>query len=114
MRILVCGGRTYADKEALKRVMHGIAFGVDDITIIHGGASGADRLAHQIATDAGWHVKAFPADWDAYGKAAGPIRNQQMIDAGAPDIVIAAPGNRGTADMVRRAKSAGVRVVEMS
>lgn len=47
------------------------------------------------------------------GKAAGPIRNQHMIDTAKPDLVVSFPGGAGTADMVRRAKAAGVRVIEV-
>jgi hypothetical protein len=55
---------------------------------------------------------AFVADWDANGKAAGPLRNQRMLEAFNPDMVLAFPGGRGTADMVRKAKRRGVKVVE--
>lgn len=47
------------------------------------------------------------------GKAAGPIRNQRMLDDGKPDRVLAFPGGRGTANMVKLAKAAGVPVHEI-
>jgi hypothetical protein len=56
----------------------------------------------------------YMADWDGLGRKAGPIRNQRMLDEGKPDLVIAFPGGRGTADMVRRAREAGVEVVELA
>ena len=52
----------------------------------------------------------FKAEWDKHGKGAGHIHNQQMIDEGKPDIVLAFPGNRGTADMIKRSKKAGLPV----
>ena len=52
----------------------------------------------------------YPAQWDVYGRRAGPIRNQEMIDEGKPDGVVAFPGGKGTADMVRRAEAAGLKV----
>jgi hypothetical protein len=55
----------------------------------------------------------YPADWAKHGRAASPIRNQQMLDEGRPNLVVAFPGGRGTADMVRRARSAGVEVIEV-
>jgi len=55
----------------------------------------------------------FLANWRTHGKAAGPIRNQQMLDEGRPHLVVAFPGGTGTADMVRRAKAAGVPVMEV-
>lgn len=54
------------------------------------------------------------ADWSKYGKAAGPMRNQKMLDEYKPDLVVALPGGRGTADMVSRARVAGVEVIEAS
>jgi hypothetical protein len=49
-----------------------------------------------------------PADWQKHGTAAGPIRNKQMIVSGKPDLVLAFPGGRGTADMSRRAEKHGI------
>lgn len=79
--------------------------------VIHGGARGADSLAGEVATKAGVPVEVYPAQWEKHGRRAGPIRNQQMLDEGRPDVVLAMPGGVGTADMVRRAKAAGLRVV---
>jgi hypothetical protein len=49
--------------------------------------------------------------WEKYGKPARPIRNQKMIDDHKPNLVIAFPGGRGTADMVFKARSAGIEVL---
>jgi len=57
-------------------------------------------------------VTTFDADWKL-GKKAGPLRNQRMIDEGRPDLVVAFPGGKGTADMVRRAEAAGVKVLKI-
>jgi hypothetical protein len=51
-------------------------------TLIHGGARGVDKMAATIAANKGAHVVTVPAQWDKYGKAAGPIRNQEMIECG--------------------------------
>ena len=80
--------------------------------VIHGGARGADISADVCALAFGIDVEVYPADWAKHGKAAGPIRNAQMLREGRPDAVLAFPGGRGTADMVRRAKRAGVPVWE--
>jgi hypothetical protein len=53
-----------------------------------------------------------PADWEKWGTAAGPKRNQMMLDQ-KPDIVLAFPGGRGTADMIARAEQAGVEVIKI-
>ena len=109
MKALVCGGRDYTDKAALWHTLD--AFGPPEIScIISGMARGADTFAAEWAKRFGFQLLAFPADWEKHGKAAGAIRNQQMLDEGMPDIVIAFPGGKGTSDMIRRAIKKGIRV----
>lgn len=112
-RVLVCGGRDYADWTKVQEVlndMHAV-YGISQV--IHGAATGADSLADRWARQVSVEQTAFTADWLAHGKAAGPLRNQRMLDEGKPDLVIAFPGRRGTADMVRRARAAGVEVISV-
>ena len=109
MRVLVCGGRSYRNRELVNVVLdHSGA-----TAIIEGGAKGADALAADWAIANGVPVHTFVADWHGHGPAAGPLRNQRMLDEGKPDKVVAFPGGRGTADMVRRAHKAGVEVFEV-
>jgi hypothetical protein len=68
-------------------------------------------LAADWAEKEGVCCETYPADWYTHGKAAGPIRNQKMLDDAFPDVVLAFPGGRGTADMVRRAEKVGVTVI---
>lgn len=112
MRVLVCGGRDFSDRDSAYRTLDAIHAETPISVIIEGGASGADRLAFQWASEGNrCGTLTFDADWNALGKAAGPMRNWRMLNKGKPDVVVAFPGGRGTADMVRRAKKAGVRVV---
>lgn len=107
-RIIVTGGRRYRDTATIRRVLEEY-HQTPPPTLVHGGAPGADSEAACVGYLLGWIVEAHPADWQRHGRAAGPIRNQQMVDSGA-DLVIAFPGGRGTADMVRRARAAGIPV----
>lgn len=107
MRIIVTGGRRYNDRATFAQVME--EYADQTPTIVHGGMSGADMWGFLWAREKGFPQETFRADWDAHGRAAGPIRNQEMVDAGA-DLVIAFPGERGTADCVRRAEAAGIPV----
>jgi YspA, cpYpsA-related SLOG family len=110
MRVLVCGGRKFADRDMLYEhldVMHrAVTFSV----VIHGDAPGADTLAKEWAKSRGVKHLPFPAKWTEYGDAAGSIRNTQMLVEGVPDKVVAFPGGSGTANMVEQARKAGVRV----
>lgn len=107
-RVLVCGGREYADQVRLGRILDAALAGAQsagkDLVIIHGNARGADLLADQYAREKSLRVIPFPADWDNHGKRAGYIRNKQMLDEGKPHAVIAFPGGIGTRMMVGLAK----------
>lgn len=111
MRLLVCGGRDFDNRDLLRWQMNLAVGEHKNVTVIHGGARGADRLAGAIAEAAGIPVVVFRAYWDRYGKRAGFIRNKQMLDEGKPDLVLAAPGGAGTKMMVEIALSAGVPVI---
>lgn len=114
-RILICGGRNFTDADLLRRTMEQVLPYVGDkFCIINGLARGADMLAHAWAFHVGIPSICVPANWNYYGnKAAGPIRNQWMLDFCFPDLVIALPGGAGTADMVSRSRLAGVDVWEV-
>lgn len=113
MRVLVCGGRAYDDWATLDQVLCDLwdrsgRF----LVVIHGGAKGADALASRWCSLAFGEAEemVFTPDWKQYGRGAGPIRNQQMLDEGKPDLVLAFPGGKGTTDMVRRAELADIPV----
>jgi hypothetical protein len=113
VRVLVCGGRDFTDWALLKDTLDGLE-PMQASVIIHGAARGADTLASCWGKLRKVPVWAFQADWEKHGHAAGPFRNAQMIAEGLPDLVVAFPGGRGTADMVRQARGAGVRVIEVA
>lgn len=112
MRVLVCGGRNYSDREAIFSALHDLAEEHGWLTIIEGGASGADSLAREWARLHYHGLVTMPADWREYGISAGPMRNEQMIISGKPDLVLAFQGGRGTADMIRRAKKHNIPLKE--
>lgn len=114
-RVLICGGRDFTDARKFGLLMQDTNERYGPFAeVIHGGARGADRLAAQWAVAERIPVREFPADWTAHGRAAGPIRNEQMLREGKPDLVVAFEGGRGTANMVALARAAGVRVIEVA
>ena len=113
-KIMVTGSRHHTDGDliwgTLDDIVDGFA-GSNHVCLIEGGAPGADRIARLWAQARFFEVQTFMADWNKHGKAAGPIRNQQMVDQ-KPDYVAAfpLPDSRGTWDAIRRAESAGIPV----
>lgn len=110
MRVLVCGGRDYKDRDAVLRALDRVHIDKGITLLIRGGARGADTLAEQWAESLEIDIERYPANWSKDGNAAGPIRNARMLTEGKPDLVVAFPGGRGTADMIRQAEAAGVPV----
>jgi|ERR1019366_1367921 hypothetical protein len=116
MRVLVCGDRNWNDDDAIRRELNRVLadYVGESVIVIEGEARGADSIGRVVAEDLGIDVKKFPADWEKYGNAAGPIRNQQMLDEGKPTYVLAFHNDithsKGTADMVLRARKAGIPV----
>lgn len=112
--ILVCGGRKYDNHEMVDDILREINGRKTISVLIEGGATGADTLAREWAEDNVVPCLTVPADWDRYGNSAGPIRNAHMLKIiGLPDLVVAFPGQTGTADMVKKAHQLGVVVFEV-
>lgn len=117
MRVLVCGHREFDDWDLLCKTMLNQGFvgeeKLSNLVIIEGEAKGADFLARVWAKWLGVKFEAYPADWNKYGKGAGPIRNKQMLDDGKPDLVVAflAKGSVGTKNMIKQAEDAGVKTM---
>lgn len=110
MKLLVTGGRDFADEAMVKRVLDVLHTKHSFTLLIHGDASGLDRLAGAWAKTAGIEVLACPADWKRHGRGAGPIRNKAMLDH-KPELLVAFPGGKGTADMVKQAEKAGLTTI---
>jgi len=114
MKVLVCGGRDYVDRESLFATLTAIHTATPFALVIHGAAKGADRLAGEWAESVGIPVAAYPADWKRYRGSAGPRRNAQMLAEGKPDLVVAFPGGTGTANMIGQATAASVQVHQVA
>lgn len=118
MKVLVTGSRKWRDLEAVKFMLEEFK----PTILVHGRARGADACAHFAAEDLGMSVddqsiRPYPADWEAHGSAAGPLRNQRMVDCEHSkkepiDVCLAFPQSDsvGTWDMVTRCFEAGIQV----
>jgi 8-oxo-dGTP pyrophosphatase MutT (NUDIX family) len=110
--VLVTGDRNWTDREKIR----GVLTDYDPLTtlIVEGGARGADTIAREVAEELGFDVLEVKADWERYGRAAGPVRNKLMYDKSHPDVVEAFHGNigasKGTKHMVEYSKKGGTPV----
>lgn len=114
MKILVCGSRDYSANlnNRVVQVLNNHLYRYVQLIIIQGGATGVDDIARMWAEN--HHVPCFtyPAEW-SLGPSAGPKRNKYMLNSSKPDLVLAFPGGKGTANMVSLAKKGGYRVEEV-
>ena len=108
LRVAVTGGRNYKNQDYVSRALDVLLSTHDIACLIHGGASGADRLAANWAVWRDIGCVRVPAHWDQYGLSAGPRRNSEILKVHKPDIVIAFRGGAGTADMCRKTLKAWV------
>jgi hypothetical protein len=111
-RVLVCGGRDFADRAYAFRTLNNLHDSYEFTTIIEGGARGADAIAREWAEGMDIPVETYPADWEAHGKQAGYLRNRKMLLDGKPDLIVAFNGGKGTKMMVTIAKNANVPVMK--
>lgn len=113
IRVMVTGSRDWTERGIIRSALTQVSRnpGVESVTVVHGAARGADSIAADAAQTLGYAVEAHPADWETYGKAAGVIRNTEMLNSGI-DFVLAFQkgGSRGTAHAVKAARLRGIPV----
>lgn len=112
MRILVTGSRAWRRPLPIAVALLVHSEGREDVTLVHGGAYGADQMAEKAAKAFGWDTEVWLPDWARDGRAAGFVRNQAMVDAGA-DLCIAfsRDNSRGTAHCALAAEAAGIPTI---
>ncbi|KKL54834.1 hypothetical protein LCGC14_2261460 [marine sediment metagenome] len=110
MRILVCGDRNWTDRECITREL--LRYDSTSI-IVQGCCRGADRMAAESARTLNLHYEGYAPDWERYGRAAGPIRNKQMLDTGIHLVLCFhndISNSKGTRDMMDQALARGIEV----
>ena len=131
VKIIIAGSRGFNDYKYLEFKCHQVFYSLSNeyyvlsghikedilnIEIISGTAKGADTLGERFASNYGIKVKRFPANWDAYGKSAGYIRNKQMakyaVSDGGYGVLIAFwdGKSKGTKHMIDLARKHGLIV----
>ena len=110
MKLIIAGGRDFADYELLTAKVEAIVVGEPHVEIVSGGAKGADRLGEFFAIDHDLPIKRFPADWDKFGKSAGFRRNADMADYADHCICFWDGKSKGTGHMIDLAKNKGLKL----
>ena len=109
MHVIIAGGRDFEDADRLANVLDRLFSQNQPDSIICGMANGADKLGWEYARARGIAIQEFPADWDAHGKAAGPIRNRKMAEVATHLVAFWDGRSRGTKDMISVAEKAGLQ-----
>lgn len=118
-RIIIAGSRKFNDYITLLKYLDNMGIHlintIDPIEIVSGHAAGADMLGERFAKAYGYPLKVFPAEWDKYGKSAGPIRNEEMAKYASEanrGILVAFPMGEspGTRNMIETAKRYGLEI----
>ena len=110
MRIAIVGSREFDDYEYMKEKFFETTKDIKVSVIVSGGARGADTLAEKLADEILSEKAIFPANWKAYGKSAGFIRNGEIVNNS--DMIIAFPIGKssGTWDTIRKGQNKGIPV----
>ena len=105
MRVVVGGSRSFTDYGTLEKYLDTCLQDCTEITILSGHCQGADLMAERYAAERGIKVMIFAANWRRYGRAAGPIRNREMVECS--DVVIAFwdGKSRGTRSLIEYARA---------
>lgn len=106
---VITGGRDYTPSEAELAEMERLLEARDIELVVTGGARGVDTIAHERVYGI-YATKVMPANWDAHGKAAGPIRNRAMLSLAGVRQLIAFKGGAGTHNCIVTAKKLGIDV----
>ncbi|MBG7631299.1 MAG: DUF2493 domain-containing protein [Bacteroidetes bacterium] len=110
MKLIIAGSRNFNDYKKLCKICDHLLQNQANIEIISGAARGADQLGEKYASEKGYSIKQFPANWNKYGKAAGPKRNEQMANYANTLIAFWDGKSKGTKHMIDMAKQANLNV----
>jgi hypothetical protein len=119
LALLICGDRKWEKRAPIQREVAKLMDEYTIVTVIHGACKGADTIGGEVSETLRLPVEEFPADWEQYGKAAGPIRNSFMlkrllkVPADKKLVLAFHPClrfSKGTVNMVRMSRNAGVEV----
>lgn len=114
VRVIVAGGRDFDDyslmQDSLGAILSNRKYSFNSFVIVSGGADGADFLGERYAKQLGFKLDKYPADWNKYGKKAGPIRNEQMVKVAQIAIVYWDGESKGSKNLIDNALKHGLEL----
>lgn len=103
-RIVIGGYRNFDNYEIFKNFVDLCIGDKSEITILSGHCKGVDLMGERYAKEKGFALEIYPADWKKYGRAAGPIRNRQMVENADSVIAFVSETASGTKKLIENAK----------
>lgn len=117
IRIIVAGSRTLTNHRLVEDFLLNFAMNIgvklSEVVIVSGGAKGVDSLGEAIARRHGIELKIFNANWNKYGKSAGPIRNKDMAEYSTHLLLIWDGKSKGSANMKKQAERFNLPISEV-
>ncbi len=110
MKVIVAGSREFENYEMLKNKLDKLLVNQKEIQIVSGGCRGADKLGERYAKEKGYSLKIFKANWDKYGKKAGPLRNRKMAEYANGLVAFYKEGSKGTKNMIEEARKRNLKI----
>jgi hypothetical protein len=108
MKVIIAGGRSYQNYDKLLTAIQNAQFEIT--TVVSGGAPGVDAMGEQYAESMNLPLNVYNADWEQYGRAAGPIRNRKMAENADALIALWDGKSPGTKNMIETATKKGLLV----
>ena len=110
MKVIIAGSRTITDRKIVEEAIRKSGFDID--IVICGCAMGVDQIGKNWAEMRNITIYSFPAKWEKYGKAAGPIRNEEMAKNADALILVWDGKSKGSANMLKQAKKYNLKIYE--
>ena len=110
MKVIIAGSRHITNSSVVAGAIAQWQLAYPLTEVVVGGGRGVDHLAEQWALAESMPLRRFPADWERYGRAAGPIRNRQMASYAKGLLALPAGASRGTRDMITQAHKYGLTI----
>ncbi|WP_095144441.1 MULTISPECIES: DUF2493 domain-containing protein [unclassified Pseudomonas] len=114
MRVLMCAGRHYADRQTCRQVLNAFQRLHKISVLVHGGHPLLGGEVEDWAREQGVDIVRYPPNWQLHGKQAERLRNTFMLNDSRPDTVIALPGGEDTQALLAQANAAGIKTLSIN